>query len=115
MWLFAKLAWRNLFRNKRRTLIAGSAIGIGLASLIFIDALFIGMEEHMIRAATSSFAGEGQIHRQGLKNFKGILFFKIFYNICCSSHVTSSHFLCESFKIFHFFRSNRIHLFLTIF
>ena len=65
MGLFIKLAWRNLFRNKRRTLLASLAIGIGLASLIFTDALMIGMEDNMVRAATASFMGEGQIHRQG--------------------------------------------------
>jgi len=63
MSLFAKLAWRNLFRNKRRTIIAGTAIGIGLAALIFTDALILGMEANMIHSATASFMGEGQIHR----------------------------------------------------
>jgi ABC-type lipoprotein release transport system permease subunit len=64
---YAKLAWRNLFRNKRRTFIAGSAIGIGLAALIFTDALMKGMEINMVRSATSSFLGEGQIHRSGYR------------------------------------------------
>lgn len=67
MLILNKLAWRNLFRHKRRTFIAGSAIGIGLAALIFVDALIIGMEEHMVRSATSSFMGEGQIHREGFR------------------------------------------------
>jgi ABC-type lipoprotein release transport system permease subunit len=62
--MFIKLAWRNIFRNKRRTLIAGTAIGIGLAALIFVDALIIGMEKNMIRSATSSFLGEAQIHHK---------------------------------------------------
>ncbi|MFH1373741.1 MAG: FtsX-like permease family protein [bacterium] len=65
MLLYLKLAWRNLFRNKRRTFIAGTAIGIGLAALIYVDALIIGMERNMIRSATASFLGEGQIHREG--------------------------------------------------
>lgn len=65
MRLYLKLAWRNLFRNKRRTFIAGTAIGIGLAALIFVDALIISMEENMIHSATASFLGEGQIHREG--------------------------------------------------
>ena len=64
---YLKLAWRNLFRNKRRTFIAGTAIGIGLASLIFVDALVIGMEKNMIHSATSSYLGEGQIHRAGYR------------------------------------------------
>lgn len=62
-----KLAWRNLFRNHRRTFIAGSAIGIGLAAMIFIDALIIGMEENMVRTATSSFLGQAQIHAEGYR------------------------------------------------
>ena len=69
MWLIlVKLAWRNIFRNKRRTIIAATAIGIGLAALIFIDAFMIGMKENMIRTATASFLGEAQIHRQGFRD-----------------------------------------------
>jgi ABC-type lipoprotein release transport system permease subunit len=67
MWFDLKLAWRNIFRNKRRTFISGIAIGVGLASMIFIDALMIGMKDNMIKSATKSFLGEGQIHRQGFR------------------------------------------------
>ena len=63
-----KLAWRNLFRNRRRTFIAGTAIGIGLGGLIFCDALILGMEQNMIRTATASFLGEGQIHARGFRS-----------------------------------------------
>ncbi|OQX92072.1 MAG: hypothetical protein B6D58_04920 [candidate division Zixibacteria bacterium 4484_95] len=68
IWMFIKLAWRNILRNKRRTFIASTAIGIGLASLIFTDALWIGMENNMVESITSSFLGEGQIHRQGFRS-----------------------------------------------
>ncbi len=81
--LFVKLAWRNLFRNKRRTIIAGFAIAIGLAALIFMDALLIGEEAIIINAATSSFLGEAQISREGFRqkqmadmtiaNFSGVV------------------------------------------
>lgn len=67
MWFDIKLAWRNIFRNTRRTIIAGIAIGIGLASMIFTDALMIGMKDNMIKSATTSFLGEGQIHRSGFR------------------------------------------------
>ena len=66
--ILAKLAWRNIFRNKRRTLIASIAIGIGLTALIFIDAFMIGMAETMIRTATASFLGDAQIHREGFRD-----------------------------------------------
>lgn len=65
IWTFLKLAWRNLLRNKRRSIIAGTAIGLGLASLIFVDAMMIGMIDNMIKTATSTFLGDGQIHRAG--------------------------------------------------
>ena len=69
MWLIlTKLAWRNIFRNKRRTLIAATAIGIGLTALIFIDAFMIGMAETMVRTATASFLGDAQIHREGFRD-----------------------------------------------
>ena len=62
MGLYARLAWRNLFRNKRRTYITGTAIAIGLAALIFMDSVYLGMANNMIASATHSFTGEGQIH-----------------------------------------------------
>jgi putative ABC transport system permease protein len=65
--LYLKLAIRNIFRNRRRTLIAGSAIGIGLAALIFTDALILGMEKNMTASATESFLGEAQIHHKGFR------------------------------------------------
>ncbi|MBD3297706.1 MAG: FtsX-like permease family protein [candidate division Zixibacteria bacterium] len=68
MWLQLKLAWRNIFRNKRRTTIAAIAIGIGLAAMIFTDALIIGMKQNMIASATSSFLGQAQIHRDGFRD-----------------------------------------------
>jgi ABC-type lipoprotein release transport system permease subunit len=67
MWFYLKLAWRNLFRNKRRTIIAGLAIGIGLASMMLTDSIMIGMKESMIGSTTDSFLGEAQIHRNGFR------------------------------------------------
>ena len=73
MWLIlVKLAWRNIFRNKRRTIIAATAIGIGLAALIFVDALMIGMADNMVRTATASFLGEAQIHRAGFRDIQEV-------------------------------------------
>ena len=72
MMIYCKLAWRNVLRNKRRTLIAGIAIGIGLAALIYVDALILGMEDNMVKSATSSFLGEGQIHREGFRQTFGV-------------------------------------------
>lgn len=67
MKFFLKLAWRNVFRNKRRTIIASIAIGIGLASLIVTDGIMIGMSKNLIDSATSTLLGQAQIHN---KNFR---------------------------------------------
>ena len=73
MWLILiKLAWRNLFRNKRRTIIASIAIGIGLAALIFADALWVGIEQNMVKTATASFLGHGQIHRKVFRDTQAV-------------------------------------------
>lgn len=68
MKLIFKLAWRNVLRNRRRTLLSGFAVGVTLASLIFIDGLYAGMLESMIRTATDSFLGQGQIHAEGFRD-----------------------------------------------
>jgi ABC-type lipoprotein release transport system permease subunit len=68
MWVYIKLAFRNLFRNKRRTIIASTAIGIALACLLFFDSVMIGMENSMVNSATSSFLGQAEIHRQGFRD-----------------------------------------------
>jgi len=67
-----RLAWRNIFRNKRRTFIAGIAIGIGLAAMIFVDALWEGMEANMIRTVTDTFIGEAQIHAEGFRETREV-------------------------------------------
>ncbi len=64
MKLFFKLAWRNIFRNKKRTIITALAIGIGIAALIYTDAIMLGMQKNMIESLTSTYMGEAQIHRK---------------------------------------------------
>lgn len=61
--LFLTLAWRNLFRNQRRSLLTSLVISIGLAALIFQDALLLGMQEKLKEQATR-FLGHAQIHHQ---------------------------------------------------
>jgi ABC-type lipoprotein release transport system permease subunit len=67
MLFYIKLAWRNMFRNKRRTIIASIAIAIGLAALILSMAVMRGMESNMVKAATASFLGEAEIHADGFR------------------------------------------------
>ncbi|MBT6144637.1 MAG: hypothetical protein HOH74_04360, partial [Gemmatimonadetes bacterium] len=66
--MILRLAIRNLRRNRRRTLLAGLAIGIGLGALIFTEALMLGLEHNMIRTATDTWLGHGQIHRRQFRD-----------------------------------------------
>ncbi len=56
------LAWRNLWRNYRRTLIMLAAIVVGVWSMIFMTAMMRGMVDEMIRGSTSTLLGHAQIH-----------------------------------------------------
>jgi len=60
-----RMAWRNLFRNARRTLITAASIGIGLAALLISVALVEGMLEQMTKQLTDDFLGQGQLHATG--------------------------------------------------
>jgi ABC-type lipoprotein release transport system permease subunit len=62
--LFYKLGIRNIWRNKRRSLLSGLAMGIGLAALIFIDGFFLGLFGNMVSNVTDSYLGHGQIHHK---------------------------------------------------
>lgn len=59
-----KLAFRNLFRNTRRTFLTTLLIGLSLAALMFTDALMLGMTKTMVNAATQIWSGEVQVHHQ---------------------------------------------------
>lgn len=64
---YLKLAWRNILRNKRRTIIASIAIGVGLASMILTDGIMIGMKDNLVDSATSTIMGEAQIHHKDFR------------------------------------------------
>ncbi|MBW1722894.1 MAG: ABC transporter permease [Deltaproteobacteria bacterium] len=56
------IAWRNLWRNPRRTLITVVAIGLNVAVLIASYGLMEGILEHFLSSATNIVVGEVQIH-----------------------------------------------------
>lgn len=57
-----RLAWRNLWRNHRRTLIMLLAISVGVWAMIFMTALMRGMVDQMIQDGINSLPGFVQIH-----------------------------------------------------
>lgn len=60
--IVSKLAWRNLWRNHRRTLIMMTAIAVGVWAMIFMTALMRGMVNDMIRDGIEALPGTVQGH-----------------------------------------------------
>jgi len=57
-----QLAWRNLWRNHRRTIIMLAAISIGVWAMIFMTALTRGMVDQMIVDGIKALPGHVQVH-----------------------------------------------------
>ena len=60
--ILSMLAWRNLWRNHRRTAIMLGAISVGAWAMIFMTALTQGMVAEMIRDGISALPGHIQVH-----------------------------------------------------
>jgi len=57
-----RLAWRNLWRNHRRTFIMLAAVTLGVWAMIFMTALMRGMVSQMIADGISALPGHVQVH-----------------------------------------------------
>lgn len=57
-----RVAWRNLFRNRRRTAVTVVAVALNTAILIASMALMQGMVLQMKRNATRLVTGDAQVH-----------------------------------------------------
>ena len=56
------MAWRNLWRNQRRTAIMLAAISVGVWAMIFMSALMRGMVDDMLHRGIDQLPGHVQIH-----------------------------------------------------
>ncbi len=69
--MLLKFGIKNVFRNKRRTVLSGLAIGVGLTAMIVTDGFMIGMMDNLVGSVIETFTGDGQIHAEGFKeNFE---------------------------------------------
>ena len=57
------IAWRNIWRNPRRTAVILIAVIIGVWSMIFLGALMRGILEGMIHNGINTLTGHIQIHQ----------------------------------------------------
>ena len=63
--MYLKLAWRNLWRNKRRTLITVTSITFAVLLACIMRSMQLGSYERMIDNSVRFFTGYIQIHKNG--------------------------------------------------
>ncbi len=66
--MYFQLAWRNIWRNPRRTGVILTAIVIGVWNMIFSSAIMRGNVIGMIDNSISTLTGDIQIHQQGYRS-----------------------------------------------
>jgi len=66
--MYIHLAWRNIWRNPRRTTVILIAVIIGVWNMIFSGALMRGIEVGMIKNGIATLTGNIQIHQKGYRN-----------------------------------------------
>lgn len=70
--MLIKIAWRNVWRNKRRSFITIAAIFIAIFLAIIMRSLQLGMYDNMIKNVVGSFSGYFQLHSKGYWEDKNI-------------------------------------------
>jgi ABC-type lipoprotein release transport system permease subunit len=67
MQLYLKLAWRNIWRHRRRTVIIALAMGLSLAMMMFYDGLMDGFNQAIAGNAVRVLGGNIQVHAEGYR------------------------------------------------
>ena len=70
--MLLSLAWKNIWRNKKRSLVIVAAIAFGLWGGLFSDALMVGMTESIVTTAVDRHLAHIQIHQPGFSRDKDI-------------------------------------------
>jgi len=65
MKILFQLGWRNLWRNKRRSLVVISSIAIGIFAMILSMGIMNGMNNQMVENTIKTSLGHIAIHRKG--------------------------------------------------
>lgn len=67
MMLYLRLAWRNIWRHRRRTLLVFLSIGLGMTFMMFYDGFVAGFEQAIYANAVKVLGGNIQIHAEGYR------------------------------------------------
>jgi lipoprotein-releasing system permease protein len=61
MWTYVILAWRNLWRNKRRTIIAASSVFFAVILALLMRSMQTGYYDYMIDSSVKTYTGHIQV------------------------------------------------------
>lgn len=62
------IAFRNILRNKKRTVITVSAVAMGLAAMIFLRGFVSGAQTQMVRNIVTTITSDAQIFPKSMEN-----------------------------------------------
>ena len=65
--LYLKLAWRNIWRHRRRTVIIALAMGLSLGMMMWYDGLMDGFNDAIAGNAVRVLGGNVQVHAEGYR------------------------------------------------
>ena len=63
--MLVAIAWKNVWRNTRRSAIMMTAIALGLWGGLFAVAIFTGMYDAVVNTAIDRALGHAQVHARG--------------------------------------------------
>jgi len=66
--MYLKLAWRNIWRNPRRTIVILVAVIIGVWSMVLLGALMRGIAVGMVKNGIATLTGHIQIQHKGYRD-----------------------------------------------
>jgi len=66
--VYVRIAWRNLWRNRRRTTVILTAIVLGVWSMLLLGALMRGMAQEMVENGIRTLTGHVQVHAAGYRS-----------------------------------------------
>ena len=67
-----RIAWRNLGRNRKRTLLAVGAIALAQTTLVFVNGLMAGSYDQMLQTITGPMIGHVQVHHRQWREERAI-------------------------------------------
>lgn len=73
--MLIKIAWRNVWRNKTRSLVITAAVAIGVWAAIFLSSFYTGMMEQRIRSAIETEISHLQLHHPEFKKDYDVQYF----------------------------------------